>query len=398
MHPARAVGLRLPGSSYRIPKKRTVDERGDTRNSVVPYGLMTSTRSWTVGAGWMALGAGSALAGYLAQRAGLPAGWLVGPMVVALVVALLWEKHPTVPRWGRIASLAVVGGVLASAFRPSVLPLISRHWLPVALVVCGTLVLSLGAGLLLSALVRLDRKTAALGTLPGAASGMLAMSEPLGADARLVALMQYTRVVVVVIAATLVGRFGLVAETESMPASGQGLQPSPGSAELLIQNDVMTYVLTVLVAGLGAWAGTRFRLPAGALLGPLILGILLEELGVMHLAWPQGVPQAAYLVLGLWVGLLFDGDSIKRAGKLLPIVLLSAIGLVVACTALGWALSTLTGIDPITAYLATTPGGIDSVAIVALGSGADAPLVLAIQTLRLLAVIAAGSFLGWLWS
>jgi uncharacterized protein len=319
-------------------------------------------------------------------------------MLVALVVALLWEKHPTVPRWGRIASLAVVGGVLASAFRPSVLPLISRHWLPVALVVCGTLVLSLGAGLLLSALVRLDRKTAALGTLPGAASGMLAMSEPLGADARLVALMQYTRVVVVVIAATLVGRFGLVAETESMPASGQGLQPSPGSAELLIQNDVMTYVLTVLVAGLGAWAGTRFRLPAGALLGPLILGILLEELGVMHLAWPQGVPQAAYLVLGLWVGLLFDGDSIKRAGKLLPIVLLSAIGLVVACTALGWALSTLTGIDPITAYLATTPGGIDSVAIVALGSGADAPLVLAIQTLRLLAVIAAGSFLGWLWS
>jgi len=317
-------------------------------------------------------------------------------MLVALVVALLWEKHPTVPRWGRIASLAVVGGVLASAFRPSVVPMISRHWLPVALVICGTLVLSLGAGLLLSVLVRLDRKTAALGTLPGAASGMLAMSDPLGADARLVALMQYTRVVVVVVAATLVGRFGLVAGTESVP--GQGLQMAPGSTELLVQNNVTTYALTALVAGLGAWAGTRFRLPAGALLGPLILGILLEELGVMHLAWPQGVPQSAYLVLGLWVGLLFDGDSIKRAGRLLPIVLLSAIGLVVACAALGWALSTLTGIDPITAYLATTPGGIDSVAIVALGSGADAPLVLAIQTLRLLAVIAAGSFLGWLWS
>jgi uncharacterized protein len=317
-------------------------------------------------------------------------------MLVALVVALLWEKHPRVPRWGRIASLAVVGGVLASAFRPSVVPLISRHWLPVALVICSTLVLSLGVGLLLPVLVRLDRKTAALGTLPGAASGMLAMSDPLGADARLVAVMQYTRVVVVVVAATLVGRFGLVAGTES--PSGQGLQAAPGSTELLVQNDLMTYALTALVAGLGAWAGMRFRLPAGALLGPLILGILLEELGVMHLAWPQGVPQVAYLVLGLWVGLLFDGDSIKRAGRLLPVVLLSAIGLVVACAALGWALSTLTGIDPITAYLATTPGGIDSVAIVALGSGADAPLVLAIQMLRLLAVIAAGSFLGWLWS
>ena len=118
----------------------------------------------------------------------------------------------------------------------------------------------------------------------------------------------------------------------------------------------------------------------------------------MHLAWPPGVPQGAYLVLGLWVGLLFDGDSVKRAGRLLPVVLLSAVGLVVACSALGWAFSALTGIDGITAYLATTPGGIDSVAIVALGSGADAPLVLAVQMLRLLAVILAGSFLGWLWS
>jgi len=346
-------------------------------------------------AGWTVLGIGASLAGSLAQLVDLPAGWLVGPMLVALAVALIWEKHPTVPRWGRVLSHAVVGGVLASAFRPSVIPLISRHWLPVALVVCSTLLLSLGAGLLLSAFIRLDRRTAALGTLPGAASGMLAMSDPLGADARLVALMQYTRVVVVVVSATLVARFGLVPGTESLPASGGGLQAAQGGPDLLVQGGPATYALTALVAVLGAWAGTRYRLPAGALLGPLLLGIALEELGVVHLAWPPGVPQAAYLVLGLWVGLLFDGASVKRAGRLLPVVLVSAVGLVVACAALGWALVALTGIDGMTAYLATTPGGIDSVAIVALGSGADAPLVLAVQMLRLFAVVLAGALLGW---
>jgi uncharacterized protein len=346
--------------------------------------------------GWMVLGVGSPLAGLFAQGMGLPAGWLVGPMLVALALALVWEKHPSVPRWGRIASLAVVGGVLASAFRPSVLPLISRHWLPVSLVVCGTLLLSLGAGLLLSTLVRIDRKTAALGALPGAASGMLAMSDPLGADARLVALMQYTRVVVVVVTATLVGR--LMTGAAPQPASGQGLQASPEGVDLLVQGTVQTYAVTVLVAVLGAWAGTRLRLPAGALLGPLILGVALAELGVMHLAWPPGVPQAAYLVLGLWVGLLFDGASVKRAGRLFPFVLASAVGLVLACAALGWALTALTGIEGMTAYLATTPGGIDSVAIVALGTGADAPLVLAVQMLRLLAVVFTGSLLGRWWS
>jgi membrane AbrB-like protein len=317
-------------------------------------------------------------------------------MLVALALALVWEKHPSVPRWGRIVSLAVVGGVLASAFRPSVLPLISRHWLPVSLVVCGTLLLSLGAGQLLSSLVRIDRKTAALGALPGAASGMLAMSDPLGADARLVALMQYTRVVVVVVTATFVGR--LTTGAAPQPASGQGLRAVSEGVDLLVQGTVQTYAVTVLVAVLGAWAGTRLRLPAGALLGPLILGVALAELGVVQLAWPPGVPQAAYLVLGLWVGLLFDGASVKQAGRLLPFVLASTVGLVLACAALGWALAELTGIDATTAYLATTPGGIDSVAIVALGTGADAPLVLAVQMLRLLAVVFAGSLLGRWWS
>ena len=346
--------------------------------------------------GWIALGVGSSLAGLFAQGMGLPAGWLVGPMLVALTLALVWEKHPSVPRWGRIVSLAVVGGVLASAFRPSVLPLISRHWLPVSLVVCGTLLLSLGAGLLLSSLVRIDRKTAALGALPGAASGMLAMSDTLGADARLVALMQYTRVVVVVVTATFVGR--LTTGAAPQPASGQGLRALSEGVDLLVQGTVQTYAVTVLVAVLGAWAGTRLRLPAGALLGPLILGVALAELGVVQLAWPPGVPQAAYLVLGLWVGLLFDGASVKQAGRLLPFVLASTVGLVLACAALGWALAELTGLDAMTAYLATTPGGIDSVAIVALGSGADAPLVLAVQMLRLLAVVFAGSLLGRWWS
>ncbi len=133
-------------------------------------------------------------------------------------------------------------------------------------------------------------------------------------------------------------------------------------------------------------------------MGPLVLGVALEELGVMRLAWPPGVPQAAFLVLGVYVGLLFDRASIKRAGRLFPLVLASAVGLTAACAGLGWALAALTSIDGLTAYLATAPGGIDSVAIMALGSGADAPLVLAVQMLRLFAVVLAGAILGRWWS
>src|SRR5215210_1823747 len=118
---------------------------------------VTTRRPQTIrtSVGWAVLGVGSSLAGLFAQGMGLPAGWLVGPMLVALAVALAWKGHPAMPHWGRTASLAVVGGVLAAAFRPSVLPLVASHWLPVSLVVCGTLFLSLGAGLLLSGLANL---------------------------------------------------------------------------------------------------------------------------------------------------------------------------------------------------------------------------------------------------
>src|SRR5215211_5904703 len=79
--------------------------------------------------GWAVLGGVAALAGFFAQRVGLPAGWLVGPMLVALAFALAWREHPTVPRRGRIVSLAVGGGVLAAPLGPSVFPVRAGHWL-----------------------------------------------------------------------------------------------------------------------------------------------------------------------------------------------------------------------------------------------------------------------------
>jgi membrane AbrB-like protein len=258
---------------------------------------------------------------------------------------------------------------------------------------------SVAVGILLARFARLDGRTAILGTLPGAASGMLAMSDSLGADPRLVALMQYTRVIVVVLSAALVSHFWLGPEAAPYPSPDQGLQAAASQeSTALVPEGWLTYVLTALTAAFGAWIGTRLRLPAGTMLGPLMLGIGLEELGTLQLSWPPGVPQAGYLILGVYVGLLFDRASFQRAGRLLPYVLMSAVGLVATCAGLGRMLSAQAPIDGLTAYLATSPGGMDSVAVMALGSGADVALVLAMQFLRLLAVVLAGGLLGRWWS
>ena len=51
------------------------------------------------------------------------------------------------------------------------------------------------------------------------------------------------------------------------------------------------------------------------------------------------------------------------------------------------------GIDPLTAYLATSPGGSDSVAIIAASSNVDVSFVMAMQTVRMIAVLFIGPVL-----
>ena len=61
---------------------------------------------------------------------------------------------------------------------------------------------------------------------------------------------------------------------------------------------------------------------------------------------------------------------------------------------LAFALHEAAGTDALTAYLATSPGGADAVAIIAASSKVDMPFVMAMQIGRLLVVILIGPSLA----
>ena len=65
------------------------------------------------------------------------------------------------------------------------------------------------------------------------------------------------------------------------------------------------------------------------------------------------------------------------------------------CGGLAMLISYELGIDPLTAYLATSPGGLDSVAIIAAASNSvDLSFVMALQSARLLFVLSFGPSLA----
>jgi membrane AbrB-like protein len=325
---------------------------------------------------WGALVCVSLPLAWLLGRAGLPAASLVAAMLCGIAFGVKGAAL-RVPRRAFQAAQALVGCAVAQSITGDIVTTIRGEW-PMMLFVVGGAVAAGGVvGWTLCRARWLPGTTAAWGSTPGAASAMVAMAEDYGADARLVALMQYLRVLVVVLTASLVSHFLLGGAPPAPPIAAPQV-PWPQLA--------LTLGIALAGAGLGVW----LRVPAGAMLVPMLFGALLHSLNLASIHQPAWLQAIASLLLGWYVGLGFDRALLTSALRLLPRLLASALLLIALCALAAWLLVVRAHIDPLTAYLSTSPGGLDSVVLIAMGSDADVPFVVAVQTLRLFVVILVG--------
>jgi uncharacterized protein len=64
------------------------------------------------------------------------------------------------------------------------------------------------------------------------------------------------------------------------------------------------------------------------------------------------------------------------------------------CGILAGTLTALFHIDPLTAHLATSPGGVDAAAIIAASTKVDTPFVMALQTVRMIVLLLVGPYIA----
>jgi len=327
---------------------------------------------------WSGLGLASLGLGAGLGAVGLPSSYLFGALVAGLASALIWPGALGVADRGFTGAQAVTGVVLGAYLDSDSLQAVAGAWLPVTMVTAGTLALSLLAGRVLARTTECDETTAELGLVAGGASGIVVMADELGADARLVAFMQYARVLVVVLLTPIVAGVAFPGhETGSVAAQDT---PLLGPAQW--------WAIVIAIAVVGAVAGGLVRLPNAALLGPLIAS------GALTLAAPEGtfdVPQVlregAFMVIGARVGLRFTTDTIRQVGRLLLPVVVAIFGVIAGCFGLAVLLHATTSVSLADAYLATTPGGLYAVVAVAFGADADTTFIVAVQGLRLLVMV-----------
>jgi membrane AbrB-like protein len=312
----------------------------------------------------------------------LPAALLLGAMAAAILVAV-FEGKLAVPRWPYILAQSLIGCLVARSIGPAILMTMVRQW-PVFLAgVCSVLVISTSLGALLARLKVLPGTTAVWGSSPGAATVMVLMSEGFGGDPRLVAYMQFLRVMMVALAASIVARLWAVpggavrAAIDWFPAVAVG-----------------PLWETLALAAIGAIAGAMSKIPAGSLLIPLFAGIALSCTHVISITLPPWLMAGCYTLVGWSIGLRFTREIVIYAARVFPQIAASTLALVALCGGLAWLLHLAVGTDALTAYLATSPGGADSVAIIAASSPVDMPFVMAMQMARFILVMLAGPFLA----
>lgn len=315
------------------------------------------------------------------EAAGFPAALLMGPMLAGIVVALCGGTI-RLPRIFFFVVQVVLALMIATMVSEDFVGTFAQNWPLMLLVVLSVIGVSTLSGWLIARTGILPGTTAIWGSSAGAASTMMVMAEAYGADIRLVAFMQYLRVVFVASFATLVAHFGSHDGAAIPPHAW--FEPVP----------LLPLAAMLVIGVLAGVIGQRLRIPAGAFLVPFAIASVLNSAGAVTIVLPQWLLVAAFTLLGWNIGLGFTRAILLHARRALLPTVVSIIALIGFSGLLAGLLILVLGVDPLTAYLATSPGGLDSIAVIAASSKVDIAFVMTLQTARLILVTLIGPWLA----
>jgi hypothetical protein len=128
------------------------------------------------------------------------------------------------------------------------------------------------------------------------------------------------------------------------------------------------------------------------LLLPLLIGGALQLSGLLQITLPPWLLALAYGAIGCYIGLRFDRATTRYVWQRLPAMICGSLLVIFLCSLSAWLIAELMDKDFLSVYLATSPGGLDAMSIIAVDTHSDVGFVLAMQTLRLFGVIATGGF------
>ena len=211
----------------------------------------------------LALGAS---AGWLASKTIMPLPWMIGSLLICAVWSInfgtkIIPENYTFPQKFRNYFVAIIGVMIGLQVTTDLILQISNY-IPS---IFGLLIFSWCAHFLnykiLTKFGKYDRATAFFSSAPGGLMESIAMSEQYGGEIKIVTLQQFLRIILVIILVPIIISIWFGAPVGS--AAGLTIQQN---ATITLTD--LIYIVFIVIVGLSL--GSRLRIPAGHLFGPML--------------------------------------------------------------------------------------------------------------------------------
>lgn len=314
-----------------------------------------------------------AAAGALMQAIRAPLPWMIGPLLVMAVCNFAGARLRA-PRAARPVGQVVIGTALGLYFTPAVAREVLSLWPLLLAAAVLAMLLAWACAWLLAAMSGVDRITAFFASVPGGATEMAVLGERYGGRVDRIALAQSLRILTVVIVVPFALAYSGVHGADSY---------LPG----VVAFDAGGLLLLFAIAAACGGVLALFRLPNAFMFGPLIAAVVVTVAELQFSSVPGWLSSIGQLLLGCALGSRFERAYLGSMGRYLGAVFASILFAILLAAGGAFALAWLSGIPAPTLVLATAPGGIAEMCIMAKVLQLGVPLVTAAHVTRVIVLI-----------
>jgi membrane AbrB-like protein len=324
------------------------------------------------------------IAGWLLlEKLRFPAPAILGPLLF-LGAASFFGLGLKIPGQLRPCLSVILGIILGLRFNLKIkglfkILLLASVWLAVLTLIAALVLIRVGV----------DKPTALFASTPGGLTEIALVALSFGTDTFAVALLQASRMLLALLAVPFAARIAL-----NKKAADRAKGPAPDREESAARDSggdcplrPMEWLVLAALGLISAWLFGLAHIPASNMMGPMLSVGIYTKFRRLKMKINKNLQKLIQVGVGGIVGLSMDHDSIMSLPSyIVPIIALNVI-IVGGCFILAFVLYKATGWDIATCLIATAPGGMSPMILLAMEMGADSRRVTIFQVLRMVLVL-----------
>ena len=151
-------------------------------------------------------------------------------------------------------------------------------------------------------------------------------------------------------------------------------------------NEIGFLILTLMIGMLGGYLANKKKVPAAFMIGALF-AVAIFNIFTDRAFLPTSFKFITQVTTGTFIGSKFRSEDVKMIRKVIVSAMVMVVLMVAFSFIISFIMSHFLGIDYMTSFFATAPGGIMDISLIAYDFKANTSQVALLQLIRLISVI-----------